>query len=93
MNEEQMRKIVNLVVEELRGNILFDQSITAKMLESIKDELARLFENLQTLEHNQSSMQLHLIQDMSHISIRLSKIEVKIRKSYYDLIPSPSKQK
>ena len=45
------------------------------MFESIKDEFTRLSKKVQTLKDNLTSMQLHLIQEMSHLSTRLSMIE------------------
>ena len=72
-----MRKIASLVAEELKGQILQEQSITTQLFESIKDGFARLSDKLHSFDHNQSSMQLHLIQEMSYLSTRLFKIEAK----------------
>ena len=49
------------MVDELRGHILYEQSTIVQLFESIKDEFSRLSDKLHTYDHNQSSMQLHLL--------------------------------
>ena len=77
MDDNQMRRMAGFLTDELisRGHTLVDHSIFARLFESFKIELARVFERLISFKHNQSSLLQDLLREMKDITIRLSMIE------------------